>query len=447
MVARASSPWCPYSDTSYLPGTIVTPRTSLRHNPSESSRPEKNIYHGGTETRRDKTRSTLIPQHCSVPPCLRGCLGFDGGCSSLRLCVFACEIFLFLLLACATLAQPFPGNPSLLARQDLKLDEIFTRLADYKLGDDRTPLEFLASRVTVASQSMSAPETRDLARRLAALLDLPSTYECKDYALRQLLVIGGPEEVPAIAKRIDEPGLGHMAIAVLERMENEAADKVLRDQLLLLSQDSRIMAINALGNRRDKQAVPFFKELLCECEPSVAAAALAALGTIGTDDARRLIETKKLAEESIVRFASLDALLRVATGLLAVGNNNEAAGIFQNLFEDEKAPEPLRRGGLRGWVMSRPDRAVPRLVDLLRGKDADLQIMAIHVMRDIPSGKSAKIADSFPKYSPAVQVKVLDMFALRHDPAAKSAAETGMKSPDPEVRKAAESAVKSLPAK
>jgi HEAT repeat protein len=358
-----------------------------------------------------------------------------------------CLCFLACLAASPATAQPFPGNPDLLARPDLKLDELFNRLPDYKLGDDRTPLEFLAANVAAASKDMAAPETRDLARRLAGLLDVPSSYDCKDYALRQLLMIAGRDEVPAIAKRIDDPGLGHMAIAVLERMENEAADKALRDQLLLLSQDSRIMTINALGNRRDQQAVQLFKELLCECEPSVAAATLAALGTIATDDARRLIETKKQAEDPTVRFASLDALLRVATGLLAGGRNNEAAGIFQNIFEDEKAPDSLRRGGLRGWVMSRPDRGVPRLVELLRSNDSAQQTMAIHVMRDIPPGKSEKIADSFGKYSPAVQVKVLNMFALRHDPAAKLAAEAALKSPDAEVRKAAESALKPLPAK
>ncbi len=336
-----------------------------------------------------------------------------------------------------SLAQPFPGSPELLGRQDLRVDDVFKRIADYKLGESREPLAFLAAKVAAASRDLAAPATRDLARRLTGLLDVPAEYECKDFALRQLLLIAGPEDVPAIAKRIDEPGLGHLAIAVLERMENPSADKALREQLLLLSKDSRIMTINALGHRRDVESVRLFKELLCDCEPDVAAATLAALGSIATDEARRLIETKKLATEQGVRFAALDALLRIALDLAANGKANEAAGICQNIFDDDMAFASLRSGALRGWVMTRPDRAVPRLVELLSSKDQQEQTLAVGVLRDLPAGYSKQVVDSFASFTPVAQARVLEMLALRRDPAGRPAAEAGLKSPDPQVRRAA----------
>ena len=230
------------------------------------------------------------------------------------------------------------------------LDEALKQIAAYKYGQSRKSLIALADYVR---DSYKNPARRkELRNRLTALLSSGATTDGKRFICKQLSIIGTAQEAPALAELLTDEKLSHMARFALERIPGPAADVGLRDALGKAKGKILIGVINSLGERRSRRAVGALTKLVTDRDESVAGVAVAALGKIGGRRAARALAKAKAEASAKLRPIVVDACLQCAERLMARGENEEAAGIYQELCASSEA-EHVRGAAKRGLEAAR----------------------------------------------------------------------------------------------
>jgi len=328
-------------------------------------------------------------------------------------------------------AAPDKGYPPWRAA----LDGAFSALADYDWGKDRALLAPIEDAVVAAHND--AALRADLETRLGGILGSKASQAAKQFACRQLSLIGTAASVPALAALLPEEDLSHMARYALERMPIPEAAKALRDALPKVSAKLKVGVINSLGVRRDAASVPALVPLVRDSQAEIASAAAVALGRIGTPEAATaVLQFKQSAPEALQPVAT-DACLDVADLLVRAGKTDEAARIY-TLLNDPKEPQWVRMAAFQGLVAARPAEATPRLVQALAGDDPQLRGMAVRLIRETPGTEATKtFAATYPQLPPVGQAALLGALAERGDPAGRPAVLLGLKSADENVRVAA----------
>lgn len=351
------------------------------------------------------------------------------------------------LLALAISAALFGGVPLFLlpapqvafAQADPKAaDEALPKIAKYKLGDSREPLDAVAKLVVAVQQD--APARAALARKLGALAaDASATYEARDFACRQLYIIGTPAEIPVLAAMLGDEKMGHMSRYVLEAMGLPEADAALRAALSKAKGRELIGLIGSLGNRRDAKAVTELGALLADAQ--AAPAVVGALGKIASGESVALLMTIK-SEMPEMSKAVNDAKLTAADLLAREGKKAEALAIYESMTNLTPA---LKIARLRGVSIVAPEKAIPVLAQMLAGADLQEQLMAAAMLRQMPGDAAgAALAAALGAAPAAAKVHILDALAARGQVSARAAVVELAKSTDEPVQVAALRALGSL---
>lgn len=149
----------------------------------------------------------------------------------------------------------------------------------YKFGGSREPL---AAVERMVKESMKSSETsRAVAAELAAILGSDATLDAKQFACRQLVLVGSAENVPAIAPLLLDPQTADMARYALEPIQTPEVDGALIAALEQAPDTAKIGIINSLGARRSIAAADKIRPLTQSSDPAIADAAKAALARIG----------------------------------------------------------------------------------------------------------------------------------------------------------------------
>ena len=122
--------------------------------------------------------------------------------SSLRLLQWFCFGLLIVMAARHALAAPQ-------ATDSAALDTVFQTLTKLELGQDLQQFRAIDQAV-VQSRTDKALRT-DLEARLVAVLQGEATDLAKDYACRQLAIVGSDTCIPALATLLPSARLAHMA--------------------------------------------------------------------------------------------------------------------------------------------------------------------------------------------------------------------------------------------
>src|SRR4051812_20683708 len=115
---------------------------------------------------------------------------------------------LLVLLVLLTVAVPV--RP---ARAAEIRDEAVRRLEGYRYGGDASILDAVVQHVAAARPDPAARAA--LARDLASVLGSDAAPDAKQFACRQLVFIGGEEQVPALAALLTDDRLAHNALMAL----------------------------------------------------------------------------------------------------------------------------------------------------------------------------------------------------------------------------------------
>lgn len=235
------------------------------------------------------------------------------------------------------------------------LDKAFEALATFDWGADRAAIEPIDAAIIATHGDVSGRAA--LESRLLKLLSGTIPRDANDTICRMLSAIGGPASVPALAARLADKETSHMARFALERIPGPESIAALRTALESVENDLKIGLVSSLGNRADPASVSLLAPLLSAPNATLAKAAAAALGLIGTSSAAAALGGAKPAETA-VGFTLLDARLCCAERLLKNGKRAEALAIFTTLADGTANPKPVRLAATRGKLACL-DNAVP----------------------------------------------------------------------------------------
>jgi hypothetical protein len=280
------------------------------------------------------------------------------------------------------------------------------------------------------------PERKQaLAAKLTPVLSSKACVPVKRFACRQVGELSLAESVPALAALLGDETLGDVARYALERMTDSSAGAALREAVGKLKGRALVGALNSLGERREAQSVSVLAPLASAPDKAIAAAALAALGHIGGDDAARALD--QAAPPAEVANVLLDARLECAEGLLNTGQQDAAAAIYRKL--QAGAPPPRARAAvLRGLLRTqRADRLAPVLEALRSGDGAARSVAAWFVAALADAKELEQLAGELGNLPAAGQSTLLKALADRNFSGTEAAALDLAKSQDAAVRSVA----------
>lgn len=307
--------------------------------------------------------------------------------------------------------------PSLLAQN---LDELLARVAKYDYGQSRAPLADFESAMRGA---LGSPEhLKEVEAGLVRLLGSGATPAARDFACRQLSLIGTAASVPTLAGMLGKPETVEIARYALERIPGPEVEEALRKALAASTGRTRVGIVNTLGVRGDVKAVPALIKLLDAGEP----AAAFALARIATPEARKALARAVERPAGPVRAAAIDASLRCAEKLPAA----DAAAIYKRLYAPAET-ETVRVAALRGLARASSASAAPLIASALTAKEAKLRAAAVAV------ASPDVLAASFVKLPADTQVQAVTALAERRAPAARQVATSCLKGGDVSVKIAA----------
>lgn len=320
------------------------------------------------------------------------------------------------------------------------LNADFQKVAGYKFGQGREALSVVEEQVRTANGKPE--ELKRLESQLDALVTAPqATYEAKDFACRQLTLIGTEASVPALVTLMGDEKLSNMARYALERIPGEAPTVALRAELGKAKGLTRVGVINSLGVLRDKKSVAKLGGLLKNEDPLVAGAAARALGKIGGVDSAALLAKANKAGAKIpapVLAIVKDSYLQCADSLLAADEKDKALAIYGKMYGAGE-PFQIRLVALQATIKADPAQGMALVTAALKGEDAKMQAAVTrYVRQELPGAESTKaFAALLAGLKPAGQVLLVKALTDRGDKAAMAEVSALAASPDGDVRLAA----------
>ena len=329
---------------------------------------------------------------------------------------------------------PLPQGVPPAAVDTEKLGRLLGEIAEYDYGKSREVLTQLSDfiRGLEGAENLKAVEEKFL-----VFVQSDATLAGKQFICRNLSIMGTEASAEILAEMLIDPKTSDMARYALERIPGEGVDEVLRKTLPKTKGVEKIGVVSTLGLRADKKSVPLLAALIGDFDADVAAAAVAALGQIGTPDARSALAKAKDTTRGDLRMSVLDAYLNCADRLIDDGENEEALKIYRELYTGNIPPQ-IRNAALRGTVYSLPQKAGEIILEVIKVGHAEMQEVAFGLVGEVADDREIKaIADQLGKLSAIGQVQLITALANRGSAVAKDAVVTAVKSESVEVRVAA----------
>ncbi|MCS6953280.1 MAG: HEAT repeat domain-containing protein [Bryobacterales bacterium] len=173
---------------------------------------------------------------------------------------------------------------------------------------------------------------------LVLLKDPGASVFLKAKICQRLAEVGGKEAVAAVAALLENPQLSTYARFTLEAVPDPSADAALREAARKLQGTLLAGVLNSIGVRRDAAAVPLLAQRLQDSDATVAQAAAAALGQIGTEQAARSLMDALQRRRAELRPALHDAALVCGERLEKAGRASQARTLYEAVLGDQPAP-------------------------------------------------------------------------------------------------------------
>ena len=310
----------------------------------------------------------------------------------------------------------------------------FQALVKLELGQDLGV--FIPIRQAVAASRTDENVRADLENRLIALLQGDATDLARDYACRQLVIVGSETSLPALAALLPNERMSYMARYALEGIGSPAAKKALRDMLENTNGRQKVGIVISLGRLTDTEAVPAIAALLEEENAELREACLVALGRIGDPAAATAIEAFAGKAPEPLLEAVVDARLDAVESLCRHGKHEIAAAICEPLLSAE--PERIRAAAFRGLLAAKPAKSPTMVIDALKADEPWKRAVAADWVIDLDQpGEIDRIASAIADMPKAG--KIAAFLSLTHHcrEAIRGAALKSLQESDEEVRTAA----------
>lgn len=287
----------------------------------------------------------------------------------------------------------------------------------------------VAVAVAASLLSMSSPLAAEDEQPLIELLKSDAPKADKAITCKKLAIWGSPKAVPALAELLTDPELISWARIALEVIPGPEADEALRDAMGKVEGRSLVGVINSIGVRQDADAVEALVAHLQDEDAAVASAAAVALGRIGNDASTAALQEALKTAPDAVRSAVAEGCILCAEKLLADGNADAAAELYDAVRAGE-LPKQRIVEATRGAILARGADGIPLLVEQLKSSDRAMVRVGLMTARELSGpGVSAKLITALADVAPDLQALLILAMADRGDaeatPAMLKAAENG----------------------
>jgi HEAT repeat protein len=373
----------------------------------------------------------------------------------------ACRAIVALALACGpALAAELPQRvSSLLGRfpaddakaRDTACAELIALgapgLADV-LARVRTPGQGDDAAVRFAVNGLAVHVTRpgaEAERGLLAESFLSALGHARDtdvaaFLLSQLRLFGGRESVPALAAYLGDARLAGPAAATLLTIGSPEATRSFLKALDAAPSSVRPTLVNALGERRSREAVPRLLSLAGDADETTRRAALAALANIGDPAAGAVLARAHVAASYRERAEAPALYLLYARRLVEAGRTSEGLAAAHAVLEGYTRPGEAQHAAaaLALIVSAQGEPALPVLLATVDSLEPSLRGAALALAPRIPgSAATARWIEKAAAAPPGARAEIVDMLGWRGDPTASSYLEDSLRSADEGVRTAA----------
>ncbi len=343
-----------------------------------------------------------------------------------------CGYLMVALATHAALAQTVAAQTA--TTQNPALDAAFQQLASLQPGQD---LQGLAPIQQAVVQSHADQLVRqDLETRLIALMHGSATDLAKDYACRELALVGSDASIPVLAELLPNARLSHMARYALEGIGGPAVAKSLRDALEKTGGQQKVGIVISLGRLADADAASLIANLLSEEDPQILEPALVALGRIGNTRAAEALKQYAARAPAALNDSAIDAVLAAAESLCGQGEGAAAVAIYTSLQSADS--ERIRAAAYRGLITAQPADSATKILAGLSAGDPWQREVAADCLCDVTNSDTiGTIASAIPGLPVAGQVAAYASLKNRTQEAIRAAALMSLQQPSLEVRLAA----------
>ena len=199
-------------------------------------------------------------------------------------------------------------------------------------------------------------------------------------ACKELAIYGTKDAVASLAPLLADERLASWARIALEAIPDPACDAALRDAAGRLRGRLLIGVINSLGVRRDVDAAGILAGKLRDADAEVAAAAAAALGRIGTQQAATVLGQAGLSSGRDRAAAAHGCI--PAQRFQDEGKSAEAMSLYDAVREAD-VPAQTVLEATRGAILSRGEDGVGLLIEQLRSEDRGRLGIGLRTAREL----------------------------------------------------------------
>jgi HEAT repeat protein len=272
----------------------------------------------------------------------------------------------------------------------------------------------LAGLLTTGGIAASAPAENPEAKLIAVLQSNAAPQE-KAITCKRLASCGTEAAVPALAALLSDEQLASWARIGLEAIPAPAAAAALREAAGKLQGKLQLGAINSIGARRDEKAVEWLSQQLPKADPALQAAAAAALGRIGGEQAAQALGQALTSATEATLPALCEGYLRNADLFITQGKHAQAAVIDERVLA-VKTPRHIRMEAMRGLIVARQAAGIPLLIEQLKSDDAGMVAVALGLAHELPGADLTKaLTAEVTTLPPAKQVYVIEALGGRRD--------------------------------
>lgn len=250
------------------------------------------------------------------------------------------------------------------------MEKVLGALAGYDYDKSRSWMpEWQQLMMEVYNNGEAVSEAEPL---MIDFLESDATDAGKQYVCRALGMMGTSRSVPVLSALLVEPGMAGTALLALEKIPGAQADQALLEVLAEGDERLQTAVINTLAARQVRAAINPLNRLMHGDNERLALAAISALGSIGGTKAAKNLEDFSHGAPAPLKRAVQDARLNCAGQLLEEGDRENAARIYDQVYQTD-APHPLRYNALAGKFRTSSGDPYPFLLHHLRQADPGFQ--------------------------------------------------------------------------
>jgi uncharacterized protein len=289
----------------------------------------------------------------------------------------------------------------------------------------------------VQSSSRNISLRRALAKGMAGMLTTNTPITWKKFFCEQLSLIGTAEDVPALARLLDDSSLSFASRFALERIPNSTSTEAIRSSASSAAGLPLIGLTNTIGEKKDSKALDLLKKkTVGDDNNALKGAAIHALGKIGGPEAVRLLKDCSTDSSHELSLLRAESLLRCAETYESAGELYDGAALYESLTAPQEAPH-IRGAGLAGLVRCQPDKAAGLVLGTMKSRDETLQAGITRVLRESTDQRLAGIVvENIAGVPPDLRARILSALADCGESSALPEMYKALSSPDRTLRAA-----------